>query len=231
MELGKVQPHNRDLEEAILGGIMLAKDAVAEALNLLQPEAFYVPQHQKIFAAVQKLFAAQEPIDLITVSAQLRTSGTLESAGGLYALTQLTAKVSTSENLENHCRYLLELAMKRDLIEVTTNLRERAFEDSSDIFDLLDEAGKNVSDISEKSIKKDYQGITGVINKALESLNERAGKDGILKGVPSGFTLLDGLTGGFQNSDLVIVAGRQGMGKTAFMLSVARNAAEAVGAP
>ncbi len=225
--LGKVPPHNRELEEAVLGAMLLERDAVTNGIQILRPEVFYFEQHQKIFEAIIHLFGASAPIDVITVGQKLREMGAFDFIGGAYYLAQLSSRVSSSANLESHARYLLELAMKRDLIRIGGQMSSDAFEDSNDVFELLDKAGQAIFDVADSNIKRDFQDLAKVIKDALDTLNEKTKNqdpNGI-NGVPTGFTPLDAITGGWQTSDLVIVAGRPGMGKTAFMLSAARNAA------
>ncbi len=225
LELGKVPPQAVELEEAILGALMLEKDAVTHVIDILHPESFYKDQHQEIYKAIVDLFNDSEPIDLLTVNNRLRSVGKLEFVGGSYYLTQLTTKVNSAAHIEVHARYVVQFAIKRELIRISGEIQREAFEDSIDVFQLLDKAEQSLFEVSESNIRKNYADIRSVMKEALTELEARKDHQDGLTGVPSGFTALDRLTSGWQKSDLVIIAARPGMGKTAFVLSALRNAA------
>ena len=222
---GKIPPQAIELEQSILGALMLEKDALTEVIDILKPNSFYEEAHQEIYIAILQLFNASAPIDLRTVVNQLRKNGKLDFVGGSYYLASLTARVSSAANIEFHSRAVVEYAIKRQLIQVATTIHKHAYEDTTDVFTLLDHAEQALFDVTESNIRKNYVDMRTLLGDAFKELEaKRNHKDG-LTGVPSGFIALDRLTSGWQKSDLVIVAARPGMGKTAFMLSLLRNAA------
>jgi replicative DNA helicase len=223
--LGKVPPQAIELEMAVLGALMLEKDALTNVIDILKVESFYKESHKVIFQAILDLFTDSQPIDLLTVTSQLRKSGTLEIAGGAFYITELTSKVASAANIEYHSRIITEQAIKRDLIRISSVIQKDAFEDTTDVFDLLDKMEQSLFEISEKNIRKNYSDMRSIMRDAIVELEERKNQKDGLTGVPSGFTALDRVTSGWQKSDLVIIAARPAMGKTAFVLSVLRNAA------
>ena len=227
----KLPPQAIDLEQSILGALMLEKDALTEVIDILKPKSFYEEAHQEIYQAIVQLFNHAAPIDLRTVVNQLRKNGKLELVGGSYYLASLTTRVSSAANIEFHARSVLEYAIKRELIAIATTVHKKAYEDTMDVFTLLDHTEQGLFEITETHIRKNYADMRSLLGEAFKELEvKRTRKDG-LTGIPSGFTALDRLTSGWQNSDLVIVAARPGMGKTAFMLSALRNAAVDHGYP
>lgn len=223
--LGKLPPQARDLEEAVLGALMLEKNALNAVVEFLKPEHFYVEAHKEIYQAILELFKGSEPVDMRTVVNQLRKSGKLELVGGAYVIAELTAKVSSAANIEYHARVIIEMAIKRDLIRIASQIHHDAYEDSTDVFELLDRTEQSVFEISDSNLKKNYDNMRNLMARAIQELQIlKDHKDG-LTGVPSGFTALDRITSGWQRSDLVIIAARPGMGKTAFVVSALRNAA------
>ncbi|HEU5147498.1 MAG TPA: replicative DNA helicase, partial [Chryseosolibacter sp.] len=223
--LGKLPPQARDLEEAVLGALMLEKNALNAVVEFLKPEHFYVDAHREIYQAIIDLFKASEPVDMRTVVNQLRKNGKLELAGGAYIIAELTAKVSSAANIEYHARVIIEMAIKRDLIQIASQIQHDAYEDTTDVFELLDRTEQSVFEISDSNLKKNYDNMRNLMARAIQELQVlKDHKDG-LTGVPSGFTALDRITSGWQRSDLVIIAARPGMGKTAFVVSALRNAA------
>jgi replicative DNA helicase len=222
---GKVPPQARDLEEAVLGAMMLEKDAVAAIIDILKEESFYVESHQHIFKAISNLFGRTEPIDLLTVIEELRKLALLEKVGGAFAVTELTNKVTSAANVEYYARIISQKFIQRELIKISTKVIEEAYEDTTDVLVLLDNAEKNIYNITDKNLKRNYSKIDLLINKSLKNLELIRQKEIDLTGVPSGFTALDRVTSGWQKNDLIIMAARPGMGKTAFVLSLARNAA------
>lgn len=223
--LGKVPPQAIDLEEAVLGALMLEKDALTNVIDILKVESFYKEAHKVIFQAILDLFTETQPIDLLTVTTQLRKNGALEVAGGAYYVTELTSKVASAANIEYHARIITEQSIKRELIRISSTIQKDAFEDTTDVFELLDSMEQSLFEISEKNIRKNYADMRSILRDAMTELEARKNQKDGLTGVPSGFTALDRVTSGWQKSDLVIIAARPAMGKTAFVLSVLRNAA------
>jgi replicative DNA helicase len=222
---GRVQPQAISLEEAVLGALMLEKDAIAKVLDILKPASFYVESHQKIYTAMRNLFERSAPIDLLTVHEELRKAGEVEAIGGAGYLVELTHRVGSAANLEYHAKIITQKYIQRELIRVSSLIINNAFEDTMDIFDMLDEAERGLFEITQQNLNRSYQAIGSLaasVQKQLEILSQ---KEGGLTGVPTGFVNLDKVTSGWQPSDLIIVAARPGMGKTAFTLSMARNAA------
>lgn len=223
--LGKVPPQAVDLEEAVLGALMLEKDALTNVIDILKVESFYKESHKVIFQAILDLFSESQPIDMLTVTSQLRKNGALEVAGGAFYIAELTSRVASASNIEYHARIITEQAIKRDLIRISSEVQKDAFEDTTDVFELLDKMEQSLFEISEKNIRKNYSDMRSIMRDAIAELEERKNQKDGLTGVPSGFTALDRVTSGWQKSDLVIIAARPAMGKTAFVLSVLRNAA------
>ncbi len=211
--LGKIPPQAIELEEAVLGALMLEKDALSTVIDILKPESFYKDAHIEIYKAIVDLFNSSEPVDMRTVANQLRKNGTLEFAGGAYYIAELTSKVSSAANIEYHARIVTEMSIKRELIRVASEIQHDAYEDTTDVFHLLDKTESSLFEISEANIRKNYDSMRSLMAQAIHELEERKNhKDG-LTGVPSGFTALDRVTSGWQKSDLVIIAARPGMGK------------------
>ena len=223
--LGKVPPQAIELEEAVLGALMLEKDALTSVIDILKVESFYKEAHKVIFQAILDLFTESQPIDLLTVTTQLRKNGALEVAGGAFYITELTSKVASAANIEFHARIITEQSIKRELIRISSTIQKDAFEDTTDVFELLDAMEQSLFEISERNIRKNYATMSSIIRDAISELEVRKNQKDGLTGVPSGFTALDRVTSGWQKSDLVIIAARPAMGKTAFVLSVLRNAA------
>jgi replicative DNA helicase len=223
--LGKLQPQAIDIEAAILGAVMLEKDALIQVIDILRPESFYHPKHQLIYKAVVQLFDRSEPIDILTVANQLRMNGELEMAGGAFYITELTSTINSAANLEAHTRIIQEQAIKRELISIASQIEKDAFEETTDVFELLDKTEQLLFKVSEGNVKKNFADMRSILRAALLELESKRGVEGTLTGVPSGFTQLDRLTSGWQKSDLIILAARPAMGKTAFVISAMRNAA------
>jgi replicative DNA helicase len=224
LDSGRIPPQAIDLEEAVLGAMLIDKKGVDEVIDILQKDAFYKESHQNIFEAIYSLFQSSEPIDLLTVSAMLRKMGVLERVGGDFYLVQLSKKVSTSANIEFHARIILQKFIQRSLIRISNEIIENSFKDSVDVFDLLDEAESKLYDITQGNIKKSSETAQSLVIQAKKRIEDISNKDG-LSGVATGFDKLDLLTSGWQPSDLIIIAARPGMGKTALTLSMARNIA------
>ena len=221
-ERGKIPPQAIDLEEVVLGAMMIDKKGVDSVIDILHPEVFYKESHQFIFESIVKLFENTEPIDILTVSAKLKTLGKLEKAGGDYYLVQLTQKVSSSAHIEYHARIILQKYIQRSLIRISSEIIEDSYDETKDVFNLLDTAESKLYDITQGNIKKSTETAQSLVIQAKKKIEEISNKDG-LSGIPSGFPELDKLTSGWQPSDLVIIAARPGMGKTALTLSMARN--------
>ena len=220
-EYGHLQPQAPELEEAVLGALMIEKDAYSLVSEILRPESFYERRHQLIYSAITSLALRQQPVDILTVAEQLRSTGELEDAGGPFYITQLSGKVASSAHIEYHARIIAQKFLARELITFTSNIQTKAFDETQDVDDLMQEAEGKLFEISQQNMKKDYTQINPVIQEAYEMLQKAAARtDGL-----SGFHALDKMTSGWQNSDLVIIAARPAMGKTAFVLSMAKNMA------
>lgn len=231
LQLGKLPPQAVDIEEAVLGALMLERDALSNVVDILKPESFYRAAHQLIFEAIVQLFNNSEPVDIKTVVHQLRRNGKLEEVGGAYYIADLTTRVNSAANIEYHARIISEQSIKRELIRISSDIQRDAYEDTVDVFNLLDRAEQSLFDVSESHIRKNYDKMSDLLRTAIEQIEEKKDKTDGLTGVPSGFTALDRVTSGWQPSDLVIIAARPGMGKTAFVLSSLRNAAIDFNAP
>ena len=224
-DFGKVPPQVQEFEEAVLGALMLEKDAIHTVVDILKPESFYNDAHGKIFKAIQDLSLEHKPIDIHTVAQQLKENGDIEIIGGPYYLAQLTNKVASTAHLEYHARIIAQKFIQRELIRVGAEIQTRAFEEAEDVSDMLDRAEQDLFQIAEGNIKKEVSRIDAVVQEAIHRIEEAGKQPDGLSGVPSGFTELDRMTNGWQPSDLLIIAARPAMGKTAFVLSMARNTA------
>ena len=222
---GKLQPQAIELEQAVLGALMIDNESLSDTIDSLQAEYFYKAEHQKIFEAIVSLFNHTQPVDILTVSEELKRMQELEFVGGLAYISELTNNVASSSNTEFHARIIAEKFIKRSLISISNNIIGDAFNDSVDIFDLLNTAEEKLFTVTEGTLRKSYEKMSSLIKGALENIEILRSKEDGLSGVPSGFTNLDRVTSGWQKSDLVIVASRPGMGKTAFALTMARNIA------
>lgn len=229
--MGKLPPQAVDLEEAVLGALMIEKDALNSVIDILKAESFYKESHQRIYNAIITLFTNSEPIDLLTVTNQLRQLGELEMVGGAQYVTTLTTKINSAANIEYHARVVAQSAMKREMISVASKILQDAFEDTTDVFTLLDTVEQSLFKISESNIRKNYADMSAIMTEALRELERRREQKDGLTGVPSGFTQLDRLTSGWQPTELIILAARPAMGKTAFVVSSLRNAAVDFGMP
>lgn len=230
LEKGKLPPQVLDLEEAVLGAMMIDKKGVDEVIDILQPDAFYKESHKYIFEAIVQLFTETQPIDLLTVSAQLRKNAKLDLAGGDFYLIQLTQKISSSAHIEFHSRIILQKYIQRSLIRISSDIIEESYDETTDVFDLLDKAESKLYEVTQGNIKRSSETAQSLVLQAKKRIEEIANQKG-LSGVETGFTKLDAITSGWQPSDLIIIAARQGMGKTAFVLSMARNIAIDFGHP
>ncbi|MDB2342388.1 replicative DNA helicase [Flavobacteriaceae bacterium] len=224
LQQGKIPPQALELEEAVLGAMLIDKKGVDEVIDILQPDAFYKTSHQLIFEAIYQLFQDSQPIDLLTVSSELRKKGKLEAVGGEFYLVQLSQRVASSAHIEFHARIILQKFIQRSLIKISNEIIESAYKESTDVFDLLDEAESKLYDVTQGNIKKSSETAQNLVLEAKKKIEEISKRDG-LSGVSTGFEKLDKLTSGWQPSDLIIIAARPGMGKTALTLSMARNIA------
>ncbi len=225
LEHGKVPPQAIELEEAVLGAMMLEKDAVSAVIDILSPAVFYKESHQKIYAAIQKLFGKSEPIDILTVTNELKSSGDLEIVGGPYYITSLTSRIASAANVEYHARIILQKHIQRELISISSEIIKDAYEDTTDVFNLLDKAENKLFDVSETNLRRGIEEMPALVKQARDEIIAARDSDNHLVGIPTGFTELDRMTNGWQRSDLIILAARPSMGKTALALTMARNMA------
>ena len=224
LEKGKIPPQAVDLEEVVLGAMMIDKKGVDEVIDIIHAEVFYKDAHKYIFEAIIKLFEKSEPVDLLTVSGQLKKDGRLEVVGGDFYLIKLTQKVASSAHIEFHARIIQQKFIQRSLIKISSEIIEDAYNDATDVFDLLDGAEAKLYDVAQGNLKRSVETAQSLVIQAKKKIEEISNQEG-LSGIPSGFDKLDRLTSGWQPSDLIIVAARPGMGKTALTLSMARNIA------
>lgn len=223
---GRIPPHSTEAEEAVLGAMLLDREAVGKVVEILDGECFYHERHQTIFKAMIALFERGVTIDLITVSNDLQRGGELERVGGMRMLTDLSIKTVSAANVEYHARIVLERFLKRQLISVAGEIIEDSYDDSTDALDEVDRAEQRIFEVAERRTRRSYSDMKKLTKHAVERIVELAeGSGDGVTGVPSGFTKLDEMLSGFQPSDLIILAARPSMGKTAFALSIAREAA------
>jgi replicative DNA helicase len=225
MIYGKVPPQAKDLEEAVLGAIMLEKGAFDTVIEILKPECFYVEAHQRIFRSFTRLAAKSLPIDILTVVEDLRTAEELDIVGGPYYVTKMTNTVVSSANIEAHARIILQKFIQRELIRISGEIIGDAYEDSTDVFDLLDDAESKLFEITNNHLRKNFDDMNTVLVKTINRIEDLRNRKEDISGVVSGFPTLDKVTNGWQPTDLIILAARPAVGKTAFALNLARNAA------
>ncbi len=223
---GRLQPQAIPIEEAVLGAIMLDKDGLPSVIEILRKESFYLPAHQEIFDTMMDLFSKSRPIDLLTVHESLKKRLKLEEIGGVSYLMELTNKVASAANIEYHARIIAQKYIQRELIRVSAGIIQDSFEDTKDVLELLDEAERGLYDITDQNLNTGYEALSSLAAKAKKEIEAISQKGSELTGVTTGFTELDKMTNGWQRSDLIIIAARPGMGKTAFTLSLAKNASE-----
>src|SRR5688572_18885359 len=225
MVYGKVPPPAKDLEEAVMGAKMLEKSAFDTVVEILKPECFYVESHQRIYRAMQGLQQKNQPIDILTVVEELRMREDLDLVGGPYYVTRLTNSVVSSANIEAHSRIILQKFIQRELIRISGEIIGDAYEDSTDVFDLLDDAESKLFEITNNHLRKNFDSIDTVLVKTVQRIEDMRHRNEDITGVPTGFASLDAVTYGWQSTDLIILAARPSVGKTAFALNLARNAA------
>ena len=224
LEKGKIPPQALDLEEAVLGAMLIDKKGIDDVIDILHPEAFYKDAHKAIYEAVYTLFQNSEPTDLLTVSNQLRKEGKLEFVGGDFYLIGLTQRVASSAHIEFHARIIIQKYIQRRLISISSEIIEQSYDETADVFDLLDNAESKLFEVTQGNLKKSSESAKDLVKQAVTKIQEIGNKDG-MSGLETGFTKLDALTSGWQPSDLIIIAARPGMGKTAFVISMAKNMA------
>jgi replicative DNA helicase len=222
---GRVPPQAVDIEKAVLGAMLIEREAIPQVIEILPPDAFYASQHQKVYDAILGLFERGNPVDLITVGEELRRNGELENVGGEYYLSELTTHVASAANVEYHTRIITEKSLLRKLIETMTAHVGDAYDPSADAFELLDQVESDIFRISDTQLRRAATSMNEVLKDTLSRLEAIHGRESGITGVPTGFRALDNLTGGWQPSDLIIIAARPSMGKTAFALASARNSA------
>jgi replicative DNA helicase len=225
LDYGRIPPQAIDLEQAVLGAMMLEKNAVNDTIDKLQDKSFYDPKHVAIFKAIKELFGGSQPIDLLTVTNRLKQNGELELAGGPFYVAQLTQRIGTTGHIEFHARIIAEKFIQREIIRMCSETLRVAFDETTDVFELLGNTEKDLFAIAESNMRKDYDKMGPTVAKALEEIEKARMQGGGISGVATGFTALDKVTAGWQNSDMIVIAARPAMGKTAFVLSMARNMA------
>ncbi len=223
--LGHLQPQALEIEKAVLGALMIDKDAYAIVCEILRPESFYEPRNQMVYTAIRDLSMDEKPVDMLTVADQLAKSGKLEQVGGPGYIAELSSGVATSANIEYHANIIAQKSLARQLISFASAIQTKAFDETIDVEDLMQEAEGSLFELSQHNMKKDYTAIDPVIAQAVKGIQDAAKNTDGLTGVSTGYFKLDDITSGWQASDLVIIAGRPAMGKTSFALSMAKNIA------
>lgn len=222
---GHLMPQAIEVEKAVLGALMIDRDAYMEVCNLLRPESFYEPRNQKVYDAIMRLSMDEDPVDVLTVTDKLGKMGTLEEVGGPVYIVELSSKVATSANVEYHANIVAEKYLARQMISYVSDIGRKTFDEAYDIKDVVQEAESTLFELSQKNMKKDYSALAPIVDKAMEMVKIAHSNKGGTTGISTGYFRLDDMTCGWQNSDLVIIAGRPAMGKTAFALSLAKNIA------
>lgn len=222
---GHLQPQAVELEQAVLGALMIEKDAYYQVSEILHPESFYDNRHKTIYEIIQRLNIEEKPVDILTVTEALRSANKLEEVGGPFYITQLSSLVASSAHIEYHARIIAQKATARELITFASLILTKAYDPTQDVDTLMQETEGELFELSQNNLRKDYTQIDPVIKEAYENLQKAAARPDGMSGIPSGFHALDKITAGWQNSDLVILAARPAMGKTAFALSMAKNIA------
>ena len=225
LELAHVQPQAPEIEKAVLGALMIDRDAYMEVSNLLRVESFYEPRNQMVYEAIVKLSTDENPVDVLTVTDKLAKMGKLDEVGGPGYIADLSSRVATSANIVYHANIIAEKFLARQMIHYVGTIGNKAFDESYDIKEVVQEAESTLFELSQKNMKKDYSVLSPIVDKAMEMVKIAHSNNGGTTGIPTGFIQLDDMTCGWQNSDLVIIAGRPAMGKTAFALSLAKNIA------
>lgn len=224
-EMGKLPPQAIELEESILGAIMIEKDAYGHVADLLRPDSFYSDQNRMVFEAIRKLAGNESPVDVLTVAEEMKRQGTLMEAGGPAYLADLTRRVASTAHLQYHAQIVAQKSTARDLIKMASEIERDAYDETQDVEELMNRAEGGIFEITQRAQKRDVTQINPVIQEAFDRMRKASKNEGNISGVPSGFKELDKITSGWQKSDLVIIAARPAMGKTAFVLSMAKNIA------
>ncbi len=220
----KIPPQSIEIEKIVLGSILLEKDALMKVIEFLHYEMFYDPFHQQIYQSIKDLFENNQPIDIITLNKQLSKNKSLNLPYNSSYIIQLTNNVASAANIEYHAKIILEKYIRRQLINTGSDIISLSYNDSIDILDTIDQTEQKLFNITDYNIKKNFYHISSIINESLKQMKSLTKTEEGLIGIPSGFKALDNITAGFQKSDLIIIAGRPGMGKTAFILNTIRNA-------
>ena len=229
--MGKLPPQAQELEDSVLGALMIEKDAYGTVADLLRPEVFYKDQNRMVFEAIRELASLDQPIDILSVGEKMKSQGSLDKAGGPVYLADLTRRVASTAHLRYHAQIIANKATARDLIALAAQIEEKGFDETQDVDELMQEAESGIFEISQRSQKRDVTQIDPVIEEAFARMEKAAKNTGSISGIPSGFGALDKITSGWQTPDLIIIAARPAMGKTAFVLSMAKNIAIDRGIP
>lgn len=220
-----IQPQATEIERIVLGSLMIDKDAFSMVSEILKPETFYEPRNQKVYQAIQTLSMEDHPVDIMTVTEELKKEGTINDVGGPGYILELSSRVASSAHIEYHAKILAQKFLARQLISFSSVIETKAFDETVDVDELMQEAEGSLFEISQKNMRQDYTHINPVVKDAVSILQKAAANKGGLTGLSTGYTKLDDYTSGWQPSDLVIIAGRPAMGKTSFALSLAKNIA------
>ena len=223
--MGKLPPQAQELEDSVLGALMIEKDAYGTVADLLRPEVFYKDQNRMVYEAIRELASKDQPIDMLSVAEKMKSQGTLDKAGGAIYLVELTRRVASTAHLRYHAEIVSQKATARDVIALAAKIEEMGYDETTDIKELMETAESGIFEISQRSQKRDVTQIDPIIEEAFKRMEKAAKNTGSISGIPSGFTALDKITSGWQTPDLVIIAARPAMGKTAFVLSMAKNIA------
>ena len=224
-EMGKLPPQAQELEDSVLGALMIEKDAYGTVADLLRPEVFYKDQNRMVYEAIRELASQDQPIDMLSVAEKMKSQGTLDKAGGAIYLAELTRRVASTAHLRYHAEIVAKKATARDVIALAAQIEEMGYDETQDVDELMQTAEAGIFEISQRSQKRDVTQIDPVIEEAFKRMEKAAKNTGSISGIPSGFTALDKITSGWQTPDLIIIAARPAMGKTAFVLSMAKNIA------
>lgn len=225
-EMGGLKPPQAiDIEEAVLGALLLEQNVIPDVLDQIQSDCFYKDAHRKIFEAITKLAERNDPVDIFSVSDELTKSGLLEEVGGMAYLSQLSTKIGAAAHVEYHTKVLLQKFIQRELISISYDIQKKAFDDSLPVDDLVDSAEQRIFNLAERNMRSETETIKSIINQAIAEIEENQKREDSLSGVPSGYTGIDKVTYGWQKADLIILAARPSVGKTAFVLTMARNMA------
>ena len=226
-----VQPQAVEIERVVLGALMVDSDAFSVVSELLKPETFYEPRHQKIYEAIRNMNMDERPVDIMTLNDELSKMGEIDKVGGVDYLMEISSQVASAAHVESHARILAEKYMQRQLIHFAGDIETKAYDSSVDVDELMQLAEGSLFQISQNNMKQDFTQVAPVVKNAVEILQRAASNKGGLTGIPTGYVGMDEITSGWQASDLVIIAGRPAMGKTSFALSIAKNVAVDYGVP